>query len=129
MQRRNREPHTLDQPVVICKRAVLFCIRGGGKNDVSRRSSLVLKEFLDDEEIESCKRVLASFELPAEETTRHVERANRIAGAVEHFTNRDPLDHHSHVVSANAVVIERQRMEEEPPAFGSKYFWQLRNEC
>src|SRR5690349_7219483 len=125
MQRRNRLPHALDQTIVIRECAVLFGVRGSGKDHISRRCRLSLEEFLDHEKIELRKRVLVTFELFRQETTCDVERTNRVACGVEHSTRGGWGIHHSHVVRANAVVEERQRMEEDAPVSRCKPLCQL----
>src|SRR5215213_1133114 len=63
-----------------------------------------------------------------QEAAGHVERANRVAGAVEKLSRRHSRVHHSHVVRADTVVKERQRMEQETTAFSRKRFRQLRDD-
>src|SRR5215813_11387715 len=63
-----------------------------------------------------------------QKTSGQVERANRVAGVVEKLSWRDRRVHHSHVVRADTVVEERQRMKQETPVFSGKRSRQLRDD-
>src|ERR1051326_2340218 len=125
MQRRDRLPHSLDQAIVIRERAVLFGVRRGRKNNVSGSSGFVLEEFLNHEKVEARERICASSEMFGQEAAGNIERANRVAGAIEKLSRRDGCIHHSHVVCPDAVVEERQRVKQETTAFARKCSWQL----
>src|ERR1043165_7754117 len=128
MQRRDRLPHSVGQAIVIRERGVLFCVRRGPKNNVSGSSGFVLKQLLDDEKVEVWERVPASFEMFGQEAARKIERANRITCAVEKLSRCHKRVHHAHIVCADAVVEERQRMKQETKAFARKRSRELRDD-
>src|SRR5256885_11121322 len=63
-----------------------------------------------------------------QETSNHVERANRAARGIENLSGRGWGVHHSHVVRAITVVEEWQRVKQNTPALGSKKRRQLSND-
>src|ERR1043165_7183830 len=113
MQRRNRLAHALYEAVIVRERAVLFSIRCSRQDDISGGCRLCLKEFLDYQEIELRECVLMAFKVFRQEAACDIERANRIARRVQHSTGRRLRLHHPHIVRSDAVVEERQRVEED----------------
>ena len=60
-----------------------------------------------------------------QETSGHVERMNRVARGIEKLLRRDLRFHHAHVVRADAVVVERQRVEQDAPSIACERLSQL----
>src|SRR2546423_3666049 len=60
-----------------------------------------------------------------QETSNHVERANRVTRCIENLNRRGRSLQHSHIVRAETVVEKGQRMKQDSPSFRSKKTRQL----
>ena len=117
MHRRNRLAHALHKTVVVRKRAVHLGKRSSRQHHIGKGSSVGFKQFLNNQKIELAECVLAASQVLGKETSGHVERANACCRPRRAFASAliapfiEP-----HVVRADAVVEERQRMKQNATA-------------
>src|SRR5688500_6384583 len=117
MNGRDRLTHSLNKPVVVRKGTIHLGKGRCGKDNVSEGGRVGLKEFLNNQEIELGERFFATSQLLFQETPRQVKCADVFPCCIEHLSRAQSSVHDAHIVCADAIVKEWQRMQKYPPAF------------
>src|SRR5205085_11788871 len=102
---------------VVRERAVRLGKRRGGKDNIRERGRLGLKQLLHDDQIELSQSFFAPAQVCGQETARDVERAQTLSRLIEQLRSAEFRVHQPDIVRADAVVVERERVEQEAPAF------------
>ena len=116
MNRGNRLAYTLNEAIVVCESPIYFGKGRGRQNYIGESSRLSLEEFLHYKEIELAEGLFSTLQMLRQKTARHVHRPYRSAGCLQHLSWAHCPDY-PHVVCADTVVEERQRMLQHATLF------------
>ena len=124
MHRPDRFAHALHQTATIRERAIDFGERRCGKYHVRESGQLCFKQFLLNNKVKivqpSC-----SIQMHRQQASGQVHCPNRFAFGVQQFI--DVFAAGKHVMRADAVVKERQRMQQNAIPFTAEKVRELRD--